>query len=88
MRSHPQDCHNTITILRLTFLFYTRRIAVLDFQPNGVKGCRTILRVSYFTKLSNLREPQEDKESNSEEEDYLPAVYQDVCTDIPYLVLM
>jgi hypothetical protein len=35
--------------------------AVLDFQPNGVKGLsiRTTLRVSYFTKISDLSRPQE-----------------------------
>jgi hypothetical protein len=33
----------------------------------------TTLRARCFTKLNDLNKPQEDKESNSKEEDYLPA---------------
>jgi hypothetical protein len=36
----------------------------MDFQPNGVKGFKTTLRVRYYLKIKDLSKPQEDKESN------------------------
>jgi hypothetical protein len=36
-----------------------RRIAIMDFQPNGVKRVvTTTLRVSYFTKIKDISKPQ------------------------------
>jgi hypothetical protein len=31
----------------------------MDFQPNGVKGFKTTLRVRYYLKIKDLSKPQE-----------------------------
>jgi hypothetical protein len=51
------------------------RVIGLPTQYIEQKGCRTILRVSYFTKIKDLRlrEPQEDKGEYHKTGDYLPA---------------